>query len=185
MFACEHWDVVPDIMVVGKGLAGGFLPISAAIVTKEVAQKFEGGADEALSHSVTFAGHPVSCVAALKTIEVIEREKLVEKSEAMGKYLFNGLQSLHKYRIVGEILGGLGLMAVVELVKDRKTMEPFGPKENKKLEALLKEKLLKAGLFGYFRNPIMLLPSLIITKDEIDYVLKALDKVIGEIEKEL
>ena len=76
-------------------------------------------------------------------------------------------------------------MAVVKLVRDKETMESFGVEDDKKLQALLKEKLMKAGLFGHFRNPIMLLPSLIVTKDEIDYVLKALDKVIGEIEKEL
>jgi adenosylmethionine-8-amino-7-oxononanoate aminotransferase len=74
MFACEHWGVVPDIMVVAKGLAGSYMPISATIVTKEVAKKFEGGANEVLTHSVTSEGHPVSCAAALATIEIIERK---------------------------------------------------------------------------------------------------------------
>jgi len=184
MFACEHWNIVPDIMVVAKGLAGGYMPISAAIVTKEVARKFEGGANEVLLHSVSFEGHPPSCAAALTTLEIIEREKLVENAEAMGKYLFKELQSLRKYRIVGQILGGLGLLAAVELVRDSESGEPFSPEENKRVQSLLKGKLMKAGLFGQFGNPILISPPLIVSEDEIDQIMRGLDKVIGEIEKE-
>jgi adenosylmethionine-8-amino-7-oxononanoate aminotransferase len=107
----------------------------------------------------------------------------VDNAAAMGKYLFDELQSLHKHRIVGPIRGGLGLVVEVELVKDKETMESFTPEENKRMQALLKEKFMQAGLFGYFSNPIMLAPPLIISKDEIDYIVRALDKVIGEIEK--
>ena len=125
MFAIEHWNVVPDIMVIAKALAGGYVPISAAIVTKEIAQKFEGGPEAVLNHSYTFEGHPVACAAALANIEIMEREKLVENSRVMGKYLYEQLQSLSKYRIVGEIRGGLGLMCNVKMVKDKETKVQF------------------------------------------------------------
>jgi len=185
MFAFEHWDIVPDIFTVAKSLANGSIPIGATIVTKEVAQKFEGGPEEMLKHSYTFDGHPVACAAGLVTLDIMERENVVENSRIMGEYLFESLQSLHSHRIVGEIRGGLGLDSQVEFVKDREAKEPFSPEENKKLGPMLKEKLREAGLWGSFGNPLQLKPPLTITQDEINEIVNALDRVIGEIEKEL
>lgn len=185
MFACEHWNIVPDILVVAKALGSGYVPISAAIVRREVAQKFEGGLKEVLKHSYTYEGHPVACAAALANLEIFEREKLVENSQTMGKYLFDQLQSLYKHKIVGEIRGGRGLMARVELMKNRETKERFSPAENARINGMLKEKLMEAGLFGMFVNPIPIVPALIITKNEIDEIVSGFDRVIGEIGKEL
>jgi adenosylmethionine-8-amino-7-oxononanoate aminotransferase len=185
MFGIEHYPVVPDIIVVGKAFASGYVPISAAIVRREIAKKFEGGPNEMLKHSYTFEGHPGACAAALANLEIIEKERLVENSKMMGTYLFEQLQLLYKHRIVGEIRGGLGLMCEVELVKDKKTKEEFSPKENGRINAMLRDKLPAAGLFGPFRNPLSVCPSLIITKDEIDEIVIGFDTVIGEIEKEL
>lgn len=86
---------------------------------------------------------------------------------------------------MGEIRGGLGLNCAIELVKDKTTMQQFGPKENTRVNAMLKKKLMDAGLFGRFANPILIIPALIITKDEIDQIISGLDRVIGEIQKEL
>lgn len=185
MFASEHFDVVPDIMVLGKGLAGGYLPISTAIVTKEVAEKFEGGPGEALIHSYTFEGLPSACAAALATLEIMEKENLVKHSETLGQYLFEQLQPLHKHNIVGEVRGGLGLHASVELYKDQKTMKRFDPGENTIIRRQLKEKLMAVGLWGNFTNPLPVCPSLTITKGEIDTIVNGFDKVIGEIGKDM
>jgi len=185
MYCCEHYDFVPDIMVLGKGLAGGYLPISAAIMTKEVAQKFEGGPKESLIHSYTFEGLASACAAALVTLEIIEKENLVENARVLGDYLFEQLQSLYKHNIVGEVRGGLGLMANIELFKDGKTREGFSPEENIKIGRMLKEKLIDRGLWGMFRNPPPICPALSITRDEIDEIVSGFDRVIGEIEKEL
>jgi len=185
MFAIENWVVVPDIIVVAKALASSYVPLSAAIVRREIAEKFEGGPKEMLNHSYTWEGHPCGCAAALATLEIIEKEKLVENANTMGKYLFEQLQALYKYNIVGEIRGGLGLNCNVELFKDKKTKQRFSPEENSKIGGMLKRKLMEAGLFGMFRNPIPLAPALIITKDEIDEIVRGLDRVIGEIQKEL
>lgn len=184
-FASEHLGMIPDIMVVGKGFASGYIPISAAIVTSEVAKKFKGGPKEVLSHSYTFEGHPGACAAALANIEIIEKENLVENSANMGKYLFRQLQSLFKHKIVGEVRGGLGLMCEIEMMKDKKTKEPFTPEENKRINGMLKKKLMEAGLFGMFTNPLPICPPLIITESEIDQIISTFDRVIGEIEKEL
>ena len=184
MFACEHWNVVPDIMTVAKSIAGGYVPLGATIVTKEVAQKFEGGYKEMLKHSYTFEGHPVACAAALAALEIMERENIVENSRAMGEYLFDRLQSLRQHRIVGEIRGGLGLDCCIEFVKNRESGEEFSPEEHGKFVAMLKGKLRQAGLWGAVGNPLELKPPLIITKDEIDEIVSRVDKVIGEIETE-
>jgi adenosylmethionine-8-amino-7-oxononanoate aminotransferase len=185
MFATENLGIVPDIMVVGKAFASGYVPISAAIVTSEVAQKFEGGPTETLGHSYTFEGHPGACAAALVNIEIIEKEHLVENSATMGRYLLDQLQGFSEYKIVGEIRGGLGLMCEIELVKDKEIREPFTPEENIKIRRRLKEKLLEAGLFGMFENPLPICPPLIITKSEIDEIVSGINKVISEIEKEI
>jgi len=185
MFACEHWNVVPDIMLVAKSLTNGCVPLGAAIVTKEVARKFEGGAKELLKHSFTFSGHPVACVAGLVSIEIIVRENLVENSMIMGKYLFESLQNLRKYNTVSEIRGGLGLDCSIEFVKNKKKNEKFDVDANKKFIALLKKKLRQAGLWGPVANPINLRPALTINKDEVDEIVNGLDKVIGEIKMDL
>ncbi len=185
MFGMENFGVVPDIMTIGKALTSGYISLGASIATKEVAQNFEGGPKEQLHHSYTFEGHPVACAVALANIEIIEREKLVERSATMGKYLFDQLQSLWKHPIVGDIRGGRGLMAAIELVKDRKTKQQFSPAEDTKIRGMLKAKLTQAGLWGMFVNPISIVPALIITKDEIDQIVTTMDRVIGEIGKEL
>jgi adenosylmethionine-8-amino-7-oxononanoate aminotransferase len=185
MFSCEHYDMVPDIMVMGKGISSGYIPMSAAIVREEIARKFEGGPKEALMHSCTFEGSPVACAASLANIEIIEREKLVENSWVLGKYLFEKLQSLYKNDIVGEIRGGLGLNCQVELMKHKKNKECFSPDENAVICAMLKQKAIDEGLFGMFTNPIPIIPPLVITRDEIDQIVDTFEKIIDQIAKAL
>lgn len=185
-FGFEHWEgFIPDIIVLAKSLTNGAVPLGATIVTKEVARKFEGGLEEMLNHSYTFLGHPVACVAALVTLEIMEREKVIDNSKTMGTYLFDSLASLRKHRIVGEIRGGLGLDCQVEFVKNKETGEKFSPEENKKFIRMLKKKIRQAGFWGAAGNPLQLRPPLVITKAEIDELVSGLEKVIGEIGKEL
>ena len=184
-FCFEHWDIVPDIVVIAKSLTNGAVPLGATIVTKEVAQKFEGGFKEMLKHSYTYSGHPVACAAALATLEIMERENVVDNSRTMGKYLFDTLGSLRKHRMVGEIRGGLGLDCNVEFVKDRETEEKFSPEENQVFIAKLKNGLRQNGLWGPVSNPLHLWPTLVVTKEEIDEILSRLDKTLGEIGTEL
>jgi len=184
MFGMESFGVVPDIMVMGKGLTSGYLPVSAAIATREVAKTFEGGLKEMLVHSTTFSGHPVGCAVALANIDIIEKEKLVENSAAMGKYLFEKLNVLYDHPSVGDIRG-LGLMCGIELVKDKKTKEPLTPKDN--LNKRVEAKFIKEGILPgqAFITTMSIMPALIITEDEIDKIVAVTDKAIGEIEKEL
>ena len=184
MFACEHWNVVPDIMTVSKAISNGSVPLGATIVTKEVASKFEGGKEAILRHSYTFEGHPVACAAGLVALDIMEKENVVENSRNKGKYLYDSLQALRKHRIVGEVRGGLGLDCAFELVKNNETQEQFTDEEKGRISGMLKVKLRHAGLWGGVSYPFQLKPPLIITKDEIDEILRGLDKAIGEVEKE-
>lgn len=184
MFAAEHFGVVPDVIVIGKGLAGGYLPISAAIITADVAKAFEGGSQEVLMHSFTFEGHAAACAAAIKTLEIMEAEQLVKRSWDMGQYLYQQLQTLYDLKIVGEVRGGMGLMCNVELMKDRADKIRFNQAENARLGGLLKKKLMAAGLWGNFRNPLPIYPALCITKDEIDEIVTGFRRVISDIQQE-
>ncbi|MCH7786001.1 MAG: aspartate aminotransferase family protein, partial [Chloroflexi bacterium] len=180
MFATEHWDVTPDITTIAKALTSGYLPIGAAVATKKIADAFIGDEDSAFRHLITFGGNPASCAAGLANLEILEGEGMVENSAKMGDYLYEQLQTLYEHRIVGDVRGGMGLLAAVEIVKDRDTREKF-PKEAelaKKINPLMD----KHGLLGRAGDVIALSPPLCITKDEVDHLVQQLDQVIGEVE---
>ena len=180
MFATENWDIKPDITTVAKALTSGYLPIGAAVASKDIADAFIGEGDVTFRSLVTFGGNPASCAAGLANLEIMENEGMVENSARMGQYLFEQLETLYEHPTVGDVRGGMGLVGAVELVKDRDTRESF-PKEaelDKKLNGLM----TKHGLLGRVGDVIALAPPLCITKDEIDYLVGQVDKVVGEAE---
>lgn len=182
-FASEHWGVKPDITTVAKQLSSGYLPLAAAIASKKVADTFLGGEKEKFKHLLTFGGHPVCCAAALANLKIIEDEKLVENSAKMGEYLFASLQRLKRHPIVGDIRGGYGLFCGVELVSDKATNIRF-PKDvriGERINAIM----MRKGLMTRPSDVIPLLPPLIITKDQADFVVDTLDACIGELRDEL
>ena len=105
MFACEHWNVTPDIMTVAKGLTSGYAPMGAAIAGPRVTERFEAvkGRESGLNHVISFGGHAAAAAAALKNIEILENEAMVQNSADMGAYLLEGLDELRKYPIVGDV----------------------------------------------------------------------------------
>ena len=182
MFGTEHWNVVPDLMVLAKGLSSGYLPIGACVAKSEIAAKFVGTRKDTFYHCFTFGGHPVACSAALANIEIIEREGLVENAAVMGQYLLDKLQRLYEHPIVSDIRG-IGLMCAVEFVKDRKTKERFKPED--RLDDRLTEKFAEAGLFLLGHDVTIIMPPLIVTRAEIDELVTKLDRCIGQVEREL
>ena len=183
MFAVEHWDVVPDIMTVAKGIVSSYLPIAATVATKEVADHF-GGEDNYFRHVLTFGGHPAAAAAALKNIEIMENENMVENSRVVGAYLKEQLEALMEtHPIIGDVRG-LGMMVAVELVSDRDTKAKF-PKEVK-LASRLNEKFRKNGLIMRTDNEILsIAPPLCLTRDEADELTHAIDLSLGEFEREI
>ena len=183
MFAVEHWDVVPDIMTVAKGIISSYLPLAGTIVRKEVADHF-GGQDNYLNHALTFGGHPVSAAASLKNIEIIENENMVENSAQMGAYFKEQLAGLKaEHPTIGDVRG-IGLLLAVELVSDRETKAKFPP--DTKIATRLNEKFRKHGLIFRVNSEILSIgPPLCITRDEVDAIVRAIDLSLGEVEDEL
>lgn len=179
MFGQEHWDYIPDITTMAKGLSSGYVPIGATMARKEIADEFIGGEEKTFNHLFTFGGHPGATAAALKNLEIMEGEGMIENSANMGQYLYDQLQTLYEHPIVGNVTGGTGLLASVELVKDRDTKEKF-PKELK-LGDKLTEGFLKRGLLTRQRGEMIFLsPPLCITRDEVDHIVKGLDESIAD-----
>jgi adenosylmethionine-8-amino-7-oxononanoate aminotransferase len=183
MFAVEHWDIVPDVLTLAKGIVSTYLPIAATVVRKEIADAF-AGEENKLVHTLTFSGHPVSAAAALKNIEILERENLVENSAVVGAYFKEQMEGLMiDHPIIGDVRG-LGLLVQLELVSDRQKKTRF-PKEVG-LPARLNEGFRKHGLILRVGGDTMAIgPPLCITEDEVNEIVHAIDLTLWEVEGQL
>ena len=157
-FAIEHWGVVPDILTVGKGIAGGF-PVGATVTTDAIAVS-------APKQFSTYGGNPVSMAATRATIDILEREGAPARAAARGLQLRAGLDALaREFAWIGEVRG-LGLMQALELVRDAGTKEPAPERVVALMEAARDEGLLIGGA-GLRGNVVRLGPSLLISESEV------------------
>ncbi len=180
-FACNgHYNTVPDLMTVAKGMTSAYLPMAAVIVRKHVRDKFKPGWAETFQHGATWNAHPVSCVAASTNIRIMERDKLVENSAEVGSYLLSALESLRSHPTVGDVRGK-GLMTALELVKNKKTKESFETVDPFNME--LAQQLRKSNILTRIRNIIVIAPPLVTTRKEVDELIDGLDRALGETEK--
>ncbi|MFC1559929.1 aspartate aminotransferase family protein [Candidatus Margulisiibacteriota bacterium] len=171
MFALEHFDVTPDIMTMSKAIASGF-PLGAVIAKEELMKAWKPGA-----HGGTLSGNPVSCAAALASIDIIEKEKLASQATKQGNYLKEKLEKLAgKYEAMGDVRG-LGLMIGVEFVKDKKSKEP-NPEIVKKIMANALHRGLVLISCGMNDQVIRFIPPLIITKEQIDTALNIFEESV-------
>ena len=182
-FAVDHWDVVPDILTMAKGMTCGYLPLGATIVRQHIGDRFK---EQFFSHGATYAGHALCCAAALSLIPIYEEDNLIENSARMGQYLLEKAKELQeKHPSVGDVRG-LGLFVGLELVKNRKTREPLvrvgdkvRPGMNPKLEVA--KRIGELGMIAMAANPgnvIAMAPPLIITQDEIDEGVAIMDQAL-------
>lgn len=183
MFGSNHWGIVPDILTVAKGLVSSYLPVGAAIVQDHIADSF-AAKDSELSHVFTNAGHPVTAAAALKNIDIIETENLVQNAADTGAYLKEQLVNLKAdHPIVGDVRG-IGLFVALEFVSDQKTRVRFGPED--RMAARMTEKLRNHGLILNSRGDILHIgPPLCVTSKDVDQIVHAVDLSLWEIEGEL
>ena len=174
-FGIEHWGIEPDIITCAKAMANG-MPVGATVTTPEIAAAIKG------PQISTFGGNPVTAVAALATIEVIEEEGLLANAAAMGSKLAEGLNHLKTtHAIVGDVRGK-GLMQAIELVNDPESKEPAPLAMNALLEATRERGLLigKGGLSG---NTVRLSPPLNINKADVDTAIDILDRSLSDVAK--
>ena len=173
MFTCENYDVVPDMLVIGKGLGGGIFPLAALIAREEL----DVAPDTALGH-YTHEKNPVACAAALAAIEYIEQEGLVENARDLGAYALGRLQTMmDTYEIIGEVRG-LGLLMGVELVKSRETREPARDEAEQVMYDALSRGLSFKVTMG---NILTLTPPLTITKAEMESALDILEECLAQV----
>lgn len=187
-FGFEHYDVLPDLVVLGKGLNGGIAPLSAVIATRDIAETIARGSG-GFVHGQTYSHTPVICAAGLATIRHLEREHLVERCAAMEGEFFKRLDSLRSFQAVGDVRG-IGLLAGVEFVADRNTKEPFARAERfaeRFTDAAFEEGLILwpnvAHVDGERGDLVMIAPPFAIELEEIDEIVarfsQALEKVSG------
>ncbi len=182
LFAAEHWDVVPDIMTLAKGLSSGYAPIAATICRRSIAQQFGGENAKSLAHLLTYGGQPVACAAALANLDILQREHLVENAAEQGRYLLSRLHALaDRHPTIGEVRG-LGLLCALELVANRETKElfPFYGPELTRLPDILAE----LGLLTRVDPHLYLAPPLCIDRQEIDQIVSILDTGLSQFEEE-
>ncbi len=173
-FAIENWGVEPDIMTMAKALGNG-VPIGVFISRPEIADRYtRPGAS-------TLGGNPVSMTAGLATVEVIEKEGLIQNAAELGTYLKEKLLELKdKHPLIGDVRG-IGLMQGAELVKEGK--EPAAAEVDRILE-IMKDKGIIIGKNGRSRNVLAFQPPLVINKDNVDEMITALDDALTQVEKQ-
>ncbi len=170
----RHWGVQPDMMSTAKGITSGYIPVGAALMSGKVAEVFENSdADGAISHGYTYSAHPVGAAAVVACLEETLRVDTASNAGPRGTQLFEGCQKLaEKHDIIGNVRGGHGLMTAVELVSDRAAKTPLDGATVGRIHNAIYEAGCMVRVSGH---NILMSPPLVITEDEINSVLSALD----------
>jgi len=173
MFACQHEDVVPDIMALAKGIAGGYLPLAATLVTEKIFEGFLGEFEEfrTFFHGHTFTGNPLACAVALANLEVFEEERTINSLQKKILQLKKKLKPFTELIHVGEVRQ-CGFMVGIELVADRKTKELF-PIEERTGNRVIMEARKRGVIIRPLGDVIVLMPPLSISAGEIDQLCDA------------
>jgi adenosylmethionine-8-amino-7-oxononanoate aminotransferase len=177
-FATTHWNVKPDIRSFAKGVTSGYLPLGGIMVSREIKETIDGvKPEDRWMHAYTYSGHPTCCAVGLKNIEIMERERLWENAAKMGDRLFAGLQSAFKdHPNAGDIRGGKGLLAALELVEDKATKANLAA--DRKVAPRIQAEMMKRGVVTRVRpvagahpapgDTVYFAPPLVVTSAEVD-----------------
>ena len=175
-WAFQQQDVIPDIVVLGKPIGNGH-PMAAVVTSKEIADKFNNG----IEYFNSFGGNPVSCAIGLSVLDVIKNENLQKSSESVGNYLMDGFRKMqNQYPIIGDVRG-FGLFVGVELVLDRETKEPATELAEIVVDQMRKSHILMSTE-GPFENILKIKPPLCFSKENADFVLTTVDKILSDIQ---
>jgi taurine---2-oxoglutarate transaminase len=181
-FAVDHWGVKPDILVTAKGITSAYVPLGLCATTKKIADYFE---EHYFSHGHTYEAHPITLGPAVTTIEEMQRLKLVERAAELEPYVRQKLEALkEKHLSVGDVRG-LGLFFAVDLVKNRTTKQPFNTMRDKVegkplVVDQIAAKMMADGVAQQaWVSHFVIAPPLIVTKEELDFGIDALDRHLG------
>lgn len=169
----------PDAITLAKGLTGAMMPLGAVVISREIAERL---ANQVLVTGLTYCGHPLSCAAGVAAIDAYRDEGLIERSRQLGAGLERELRRLaDRHSVIGDVRGGHGLFAVLELVADRDTREPLAPwpQTPPPLAALLQAALAEGVSFGARGNLILVAPPLVIDERDLANALALLDRLLA------
>lgn len=181
-FAVDHWDVLPDMITMAKGLTSAYAPLGAVAMKPEIAAAFDERVYEA---GLTYTSHPVSLAAAAANIGVLREDRLIERAAGTGGVLKRMLTDLgESHPSVGDVRS-IGLFGIIELVKDRKTREPMAPWKGSSPEmSALKKYCLDHGLYVYTHwHTVLIIPPLIITEEQLKDGFDVLDGALAITDK--
>ncbi len=178
-FAVDHWNVVPDLMTMAKGITSAYTPLGAVAISEEIAKTFD---NKPFYGGLTYSAHPVTLAAAVATINVFKQDKIIENAAEVGKTMASVFAELKKkHKSVGDARS-IGLFGCLELVRSRKTKEPLAPNAGPadpsvgKMMAFLRDKGVSTMAVGHF---ILCNPPLIITKQQLEEVLAIYDEALA------
>jgi len=189
MFAYEHWNVVPDILTLAKGVSNACVPLGVTVMSKKIADFFHEKKE--FSHGFTYSGHALSCAAGLAAINAYIEDKIPENAAKVGGYLLDALRGIQdRHKSVGDVRG-LGLIEGVEFVKDKETKEPLVAEDP---DAPLEERPMMVLSDGCVEEGLLLMPSmsgstlrmappLIITEEDVDKATDIIERQITKVEK--
>jgi adenosylmethionine-8-amino-7-oxononanoate aminotransferase len=187
-FGIDHWNVIPDIMTLGKGVSSGYAPISATVVQEKVFNVLRNGSGN-FKHGYTMGGNLLSCSAGLANVEYMIKNNLIHRAAKRGDYFFKKASTLKKLEMVGDIRGK-GLLIGIEFVKDKELIEPF--EVEREVNGLVTRTLFKNGLMvmpgtpetRYIRGDgILLAPPLVIDEPQLDDMIAILERSIIEVQE--
>ncbi|MFO7264491.1 MAG: aminotransferase class III-fold pyridoxal phosphate-dependent enzyme, partial [Bacillota bacterium] len=187
-FGMEHEGVQADIMTVAKGITSGYVPLGGVVLSERLHAELAYLSHGVMAHGYTYSGHPTACAVALENIAIIERENLVENAAQMGALLRQRLETIKDHSpIVGHVMSR-GLMASIELVRDKDTHQQFDPDAGialKVAEAALKRGLIVRAISIHGSQIIAMAPPLIINEEQVDDLTSILADAIDEVAAEL
>ncbi|MCL1694914.1 aspartate aminotransferase family protein [Lysinibacillus sp. BPa_S21] len=186
-FGVDNWNIVPDLLCVAKGISSGYAHLGAVIMREHVREAFIQS-DEMMFHGFTYSGHPMACAVGLKTLEILERDQIVENSRLRGEELLKGLQYLESNHKYISNVRGLGLLAGIELVRDPENGISFDPTVH--AAALYTDICMDLGLqLRYFdwkgTNTVALAPPLIITSQQVEEIINRMSEALKRFEKQI
>jgi len=182
-FAWQRYgeEARPDLMTLAKGLTGAHLPLGAVVLSSRIARLLE---PQMLYTGLTYCGHPLSCAAGVAALESYLEEDLIERSRKLGAAMLVELRRMQqRHATIGDVRGGQGLFAVLELVRDRATREPLAPwpQQHPALGELLRRALREGVSFAARGNLLLIAPPLVIAERELADALALLDRLLGEL----
>lgn len=183
-FGIENFGVVPDMMVIAKGISSGYAPIGGMVISEPLRNELIELTEGVYMHGYTYSAHPMCCAVALKNLEIIEEENLIENVRNMGAELqkgFNWLAGRHEE--IGNIRG-IGLLGAVEILKDKETNTRFSePVSAKVVEEALNHGLLARSIVYEGQDTLAFAPPFCINKEEVETIISIIDQSLTEVKR--